>query len=628
MAKKPAIETRAFDAEVGKVLQLMIHSLYTNKDIFLRELISNASDACDKRRYAALQDASLSTDDIGIEVKVDAENSAVIITDNGIGMSKEELIENLGTVARSGTQKFMESLQDAPQGNAMQLIGQFGVGFYSAYMVAEKVLVESTKAGTDKTYSWESDGQAGYAVAKSEKSLPAGTKITLFLKPGESEFLEHYKLQHIIKTYSDHINFPITLINEDGVAEVINKASALWVRPKSEITETEYTDFYHHVSHSPDTPWLTLHHKAEGAVDYTSLLYIPSIKPYDLFHPDRQSRVKLYVKRVFITDDEVSVIPAYMRFLRGVVDSEDLPLNISRETLQNNHLLVKIKQSVVKKVLSTLKDKAKNDRDGYQTFWNNFGEVMKEGLCEGVLPEKEQLLEVCYFRTNKSGDNLITLDEYIANMPDAQEEIFYINGDSVDNLLANPILEGFKKRDVEVILLTDHVDDFWINIITQYKNKSLRSVATSNIDLNAIKPLAEDKEPAVTSEEDNSALLDYLKKVLGSKVKDVVISAKLVESPSSLAVAEGAMNIRMEKFLLAQKQLKQASAKILEVNIKHPILLNISHAVRDGNAGAEAEQLVHIIFQQACLMAGEGIDDPAAFVKAIDGFILKSIAGA
>lgn len=626
MAKKPAVETRSFDAEVGKVLQLMIHSLYTNKDIFLRELISNASDACDKLRYAALQDPSLSTDDLGIEIKVDPENSIITITDNGIGMSKEELIENLGTVARSGTQRFMSSLQEAPQTNVMQLIGQFGVGFYSAYMVAEKVIVESTKAGSGKTYAWESDGQEGYTVTQCEKTLPTGTKITLLLKPSESEFLEHYKLQHIIKTYSDHINFPITLIGEEGNSEVVNKASALWARSKSEITEEEYTEFYHHASHSPDTPWLTLHHKAEGAVDYTSLLYIPSIKPHDLFHPDRQSRVKLYVKRVFITADEISIIPAYMRFLRGVVDSEDLPLNISRETLQSNQQLVKIKQSIVKKLLNTLKDKAKNDPSGYEVFWNNFGEVMKEGLCEGALPEKEQLLEVCYFRTSKSGDKLVTLDEYITNMQEGQDDIFYLNGDTIENLNANPVLEGFKKRDIEVILLTDHVDDFWINIITQYKNKSIRSIASSNIDLNAIKPLEDEKEESASSTEDTTALLDYLKKTLGNKVKDVILSAKLVESPSSLAIAEGAMNIRMEKFLLSQKQLKQASAKILEVNAKHPILLNISHAVKEETTGAETEQLTQIVFQQACLMAGEGIDDPASFTKAINSLITKAIA--
>ena len=342
MAKKhstQATEKRAFDAEVGKVLQLMIHSLYTNKDIFLRELISNASDACDKLRYAAINDSSLTTEEPGIEIKIDSKNSAIIITDKGIGMSREDMIENLGTVARSGTQKFMESLKGATQDQSMKLIGQFGVGFYSAYMVADKVRVDSTKAGSDETYSWESDGKDGYTITKSDEKLPCGTQIILHLKPEESEFLEHYKLHHIIKTYSDHISFPITRIDDEGNGEVVNKASALWSRAKSEISESEYNEFYHHISHSPDTPWLTLHHKAEGTVEYTSLLYIPSIKPYDLFHPDRISRVQLYVKRVFITADEVSVIPAYMRFLRGVVDSEDLPLNISRETLQNNQLL-------------------------------------------------------------------------------------------------------------------------------------------------------------------------------------------------------------------------------------------------------------------------------------------------
>lgn len=623
---KKKVETRAFDAEVGKVLQLMIHSLYTNKDIFLRELISNASDACDKLRYASLQDSSLSSDDIKITISADSTNSTLTITDNGIGMSKEELIENLGTVARSGTQRFMASLENSPQTDVKKLIGQFGVGFYSAYMVADKVLVESTKAGSDETYAWESDGKEGYTVSPCKETLPRGTKITLYLKSSEAEFLEHYKLHHIIQTYSDHINFPIILIDEQGKDEAVNKASALWARPKSEISEAEYNEFYHHISHSPDTPWLTLHHKAEGALEYTSLLYIPSIKPHDLFHPDRQSRVKLYVKKVFITDNEVNIIPAYMRFLRGVVDSEDLPLNISRETLQNSNLLSKIKQSVVKKVLSTLKDRAKNDPSSYQTFWSNFGEVMKEGLCEGALPEKEQLLEVCYFRTSKSADKSISLDDYINGMVENQEDIFYFNGDTIENLMSNPVLEGFNQRNIEVLLLPDHVDDFWINIITQYKNKALRSIATSNIDLNAIQPLEEknDDVPA-PSNEDNAALIDYLKKTLDTKVKDVVLSSKLVESPSSLATTEGAMNIRMERFLIAQKQLKKASAKTLEINPKHHILLSISRAIKDGTTGTETEELANIIFQQACLIAGEEMEDPSSFIKIINSFIIKSI---
>lgn len=620
MAKK-SVETRTFDAEIGKVLQLMIHSLYTNKDIFLRELVSNASDACDKLRYAALTDLSLASDEIKIEVQVDPKNSAIIISDNGIGMSQEELIENLGTVARSGTQRFIENLQDSQA--ATQLIGQFGVGFYSAYMVAQRVVVESTKAGEDKTYTWESNGQEEYTVSPRAEALPRGTRITLFLKPSEAEFLEKYRLHHIIKTYSDHITFPIHLIDEEGGVEVVNKASALWARSKAEISEQEYNEFYHHVSHSPDNPWLTLHHKAEGAIEYTSLLYIPSAKPHDLFHPDRQSRVKLYVKRVFITDDEVSIIPAYMRFLRGIVDSEDLPLNISRETLQNTHLLAKIKQSIVKKMLSTLKDKAKNDPESYTVFWNNFGEVMKEGLCEGALPEKEQLLEVCCFRTSRSGDKLITLEEYIANMHDGQEDILYLNGDSILSLLSSPALEGFKQRDLEVILLIDHVDDFWVNVITQYKNKTLRSIATSNIDLDAIKPLP--KEANEASAEDNAALVEYLKKVLGNKVRDVVVSAKLVESPSSLATMEGAMNIRMEKFLLAQKQLQKVTAKILEINVKHPILLAINQAIKQDSTNEETHNLANIVFQQACLLAGEGIEDVAAFTKNINQFIAKAI---
>ncbi len=625
-------EVRKFDAEVGKVLQLMIHSLYTNKDIFLRELISNASDACDKLRYESLSNPNLaSQEELKIEIIIDKQNNQIIIRDNGIGMDKDDLIQNLGTIASSGTQKFLSNLQDKTSKESLQLIGQFGVGFYSAFMVASKITVYSTKAGQDQTYIWESEGNGEYLVSNSPEAKSRGTEIRLTMRDSEIEFLEKYKLQYITKTYSDHISFPIYLIDENDNSELVNSASALWMRPKAELTEEQYKEFYHHVSHSPDTPWVTLHNKAEGAVEYTSLLFIPNQKPFDLFHPDRKSRVKLYVKRVFITEDEPNLIPSYLRFLRGVVDSEDLPLNISRETFQHNTIIIKIRKSIVKRVLSTLKSKAEQEQDEYQKFWLNFGEVMKEGLCEGALEEKEQLLEVCRFYTTKSGDKLISLDHYIENMLDGQENIYFLTGNNLEDLRKNPQLEGFIKRDIEVILLPDYVDDFWVNVINQYKNKELRSINTAGIDLESIKKLetSEDKKSEADSkaeQSDNNDLLIYIKKILADKVKEVKISKKLVDSPASLSIPEGAMNIRMEKYLIDQKQLSKKTAKILEINPNHPILTNIKSLLRTEGEVSRASDLVEIIFNQACLVAGETMDDPYIFTKKINELIVKAIA--
>ncbi|AIF81689.1 heat shock protein 90 [endosymbiont of Acanthamoeba sp. UWC8] len=624
-------EIRKFDAEVGKVLQLMIHSLYTNKDIFLRELISNASDACDKLRYESINNPAFATEDeLKIEIIIEKQSGELVIRDNGIGMDKNDLIQNLGTIASSGTQKFLSNLQDKNSKEGLQLIGQFGVGFYSAFMVAKKVKVYSTKAGEDQTYVWESEGSGEYSISPSVEPKSRGTEIRLTIQDSDIEYLEKYKLQYIIKTYSDHISFPIYLVDENANSELVNSASALWTRSKGEISEEQYKEFYHHVAHAPDTPWVTLHNKAEGAVEYTNLLYIPSQKPFDLFHPDRKGRVKLYVKRVFITEDEPNLIPSYLRFLRGVIDSEDLPLNISRETFQHNQIITKIRKSIVKRVLSTLKTKAEQEKEEYKKFWLNFGEVMKEGLCEGALEEKEQLLEACRFYTTRSGENLISLDEYINNMLDGQEHIYFLTGISLEDLRKNPQLEGFAKRDIEVILLPDYVDDFWVNVINQYKNKELRSINTAGIDLDSIKKIEASQEEKTPDAEDSSAqandeeLVTYIKSVLTDRVKEVKISKKLVDSPSCLAIPEGAMNIRMEKYLIDQKQLSKKTAKILEINPNHPILINIKKLL--GSEGNKAADLVEIIFNQACLIAGEAMDDPYAFTKKINELIAKAVS--
>lgn len=620
MAKTPKVEVKKFDAEVGKVLQLMIHSLYTNKDIFLRELISNASDACDKLRYQSIEKPEIASSDLKIEVLINKDAGTVTVRDNGIGMSKQDLIDNLGTIASSGTQKFINQISENPKAD-VSLIGQFGVGFYSAFMVGDNITVITTKAGTDDTYQWQSNGQGEYSIAKAEEKHPAGTSIIIKLKDSEVEYLEKYRLRHIISTYSDHISFPIELTDENGKMEKVNTASALWTRPKSEITDEQYNEFYHHVAHQPDTPWLRIHNKVEGTLEFTNLLYIPSTKPFDLFHPDRKSRVKLYVKRVFITDEGVKLIPTHMRFLRGVVDSEDLPLNISRETLQHNAVIDKIRKSVVKKVLSELKAKAKDDEKSYNQFWQNFGEVMKEGLCEGAMEDKEQLLEVCRFNSTKA-DSMTSLDDYILRMLDTQEQIYYITGDNLDALKKHPQLEGFAKRGIEVLLLADHVDDFWVHVISQYKNKELVSINSASIDLDTIKKV--DREEKEVKE--NKSVTEYIQKVLGEQVKEVRVSTKLVDSPSCIAIPQGAMSIRMEKYLIDQKQLKVASAKILEINMEHPIVQKIAADVEQSNASSNTEDLVYIIYDQACVLEGENLKDPQGFMKRLNKIISQSIA--
>ncbi|MDF3047587.1 MAG: htpG [Candidatus Midichloriaceae bacterium] len=615
------MEKRKFGAEIGKVLDLMINALYTNKDIFLRELISNASDACDKLRYLSIENPSLMPPEhnLKISVRVDKANQSLIITDSGIGMNRDDLIESLGVIASSGTQKFLNATAQNPQAD-MSLIGQFGVGFYSAFMVADEVSVISRKAGEEKAYTWLSQGKGEFEVGEFAGKTPSiGTSINLKIKPQEEKYLDKFNLRHIIATYSDHIAFPIELIDEDGNIEVVNKASALWTRPKNEISEEQYNEFYHHVAHSPDSPWLKMHNKVEGTVEYTSLLFIPSVKPFDLFHPDRKTRVKLYIKRVFITDDTVSLVPQYLRFLRGVVDSEDLPLNISRETIQHNQTLAKIRKSIIKKIFSELKAKAKDDPKDYAKFWGNFGEVLKEGLCEHALEEKEALLEICRFNTSNS-DDLTSLDEYVERMAEDQTAIYFITGDDLQKLRSHPRLEGFTKRGIEVLLLSDYVDDFWVNVINQYKDKELKNISTADINLDEIKKLdTKDEEPS-SANIDTEKLIAFFKSTLKENVKDVKVTSKLVDSPACLALPEGYMTMRMEKLLIEQKQLKSASSKILEINPKHFLMEKIDSLLKAANDD-KASDLVWLSYDQACILEGEKVSDPKAFIGRVNALL-------
>lgn len=614
-----------FNAAVGRVLQLMIHSIYTNKEIFLRELISNASDACDKLRYLAIEKPELlGSDELQIQVKIEGEK--IVVSDNGIGMSEEELVENLGTIANSGTKKFFEDMGDKQELD-VNLIGQFGVGFYSGFIVADKIKVYSTKAGSDETFVWESSGYDGFEVYKHSERLSRGTTIELHIKQSEVEFLEKFRLQHIIRTYSDHLTFPVELIDQDGKSEIVNRGTALWLRPKSEVSEKEYKEFYKYVANAPDEPALVLHNKLEGNISYSSLLFIPGHKPYDLFHPDRKTRVKLYIKRVFITEDSAMLIPSYLRFVRGVVDSDDLPLNISREVLQSNSLIHKIRGSIVKRILLELKRKAEKESDEFMKFWKNFGEVMKEGLCEHGLGEKEELLEVCRFYTTKSGDEMISLDQYIDNMIDGQEDVFFITGENLETLRKSPQLEGFLKRGIEVLLLKDPVDDFWVHVINAYKNKSLKSVNRVDLDLDQIKRLnseasdQEENQPEVS----NNQLVEYVKSVLSTRVKDVKISSKLIDSPACLVLPEGAMNVRMERLLIEQKQLNRRTTKILEINPKHKIVQSIADAIKSCTTCDRTADLVEIIFYQACLTEGEIIENPCDFVNKINKILTERL---
>jgi molecular chaperone HtpG len=619
--------THQFSAAVGKVLQLMINSVYTNKEIFLRELISNASDACDKLRYLAIENPKLlGGDQLEIKISINSEKNIITILDNGIGMNKDDLIDNLGTIASSGTKKFFEEENNKD----LNLIGQFGVGFYSAFLVADKIKVFSRKAGEKQGFLWESAGIDGFEITESSEELPRGTKIELFIKPSEVEFLEKHRLSHIIKTYSDHLSYPVDLIDAEGRSEIINQGKALWLLPKNQVTQQEYNEFFKYIAHSPENPYLTLPFQVEGKLSYKSLLFIPSHKPYDLFHPDRMTRVKLYIKRIFITEESAYLIPAYLRFIRGVVDSDDLPLNISRELLQNNDLVHKIRSSLVRKILLELKKKAEKEPEDFAKFWLNFGEVMKEGLCEPGLGEKEELLGVCRFYSTKSGNNLISLDNYLDNMIEGQEEIFFITGDDLENLRQNPQLEGFIKRNIEVLLLKDGVDSFWVNVINNYKSKNLKSVNRVDIDLDKIHNLSEVEQNEGPDNKKNPADYDqvknYIKKVLGDKIKEVKISTKLIGSPACLVLPEGAMNVRMERLLLEQKQINKKSVKLLEINPKSPIIIFIKNHLEAGKEDQDLESLVEMLYYQSCITEGESLDNPCDFVSKLNGFLAKYVS--
>lgn len=608
-------EVKKFDAEVGKVLNLMIHSLYTNKEIFVRELISNASDACDKLRYLAQQDPKLLSEesDLKIIFSIDKDKRQLVIQDNGIGMNKDDLISNLGTIAKSGTQSFLDKLSGDAKKDSL-LIGQFGVGFYSSFMVADKVTVISRKAGEKDVYEWSSNGEGEYTVAKSSEEISHGTKIIVSMKEDEDDYVDHFRVKNIVKTYSDHVAMPIYYKDDSDNEIQVNSSSALWMRPKADITEDQYKEFYKSVSFAADDPWLTMHNKNEGIVEFTNLLYVPTEKTFDLFHPDRKRRVKLYIRRVFITDENIELVPQYMRFLRGIVDSEDLPLNISRETLQHNPVLEKIKSSIKKRVINELKKKSDEDRESYEVFWQNFGAAFKEGLCEHM-EEHDKLLEVCLFYSAKE-KKMISIEEYLNKMKEGQKEIYYLTGENTDKLVTSPQLEGFISNDIDVLLLTDHVDDFWVNVVSKYNDHDIKSVTRIDTSPEENKEKDDNKDDLKDAQEDPKTL-EFIKSTLGALVKDVRYSKKLTSSPVCLAVASGDMDIRMERFLVEQNQMQKTTAKILEINPKHKIICNL----RDSLDTDAAKDVVKILFDQACIIEGEPVHDVADFSKRINSLM-------
>lgn len=622
-------KTHEFQAEVAKLLDIVAHSLYSEKEIFLRELVSNSSDACDKLRYAALTEPNLVKDDpeFKVTLSVDKKAKTLTITDNGIGMTEQEMIDNLGTIARSGTSLFSEELT-GDSTKDINLIGQFGVGFYSSFMVADKVSVVSRKAGEDVATAWSSSGGGSFDISEGSRD-GRGTTITLHMKKEAKEFLEPARLRNIVKTYADHIALPVILIAEkdDEEDEVLNTASALWSRSKSDITAEQYTEFYHHVGQSYDSPWMTLHSKVEGRIEYTMLVFIPEQPPFDLFNPERKSQLKLYVKRVFITDDCEELIPAYLRFLRGVVDSEDLPLNVSREMLQNNPVLHKIRSGLVKKVIGEIEKKAKKEPDSFENFWDNFGAVLKEGIYEDA-DNGERILKLAHFRSTKV-EKRTNLTDYLGRMKEGQESIYYITGDDFDALKSSPQLEGFAAKGIEVLLLDDAVDSFWLSRISEYEGKSFKSVTRGTAELDNVaseEDTSKEPESKVESAEMDS-LIALFKQALDGKVKDVKESSRLTDSPVCLVADDGDMDIHLEKVLKAHKQFGgAASMRILELNPTHALIKKLATNAKVNGSSEALEDAALLLLDQAHIVEGDPVSDPVAFSKRMADFMASGIS--
>jgi molecular chaperone HtpG len=648
MTKSANKENMQFQTEVDQLLQLMIHSLYSNKEIFLRELISNSADACDKLRFEAISDDSLyeGDGDLRIEIDFDEKANTVTVRDNGIGMTRDEIIENIGTIAKSGTKEFLAKLTgDAAKDS--NLIGQFGVGFYSSFIVAEKVTLSSRKAGDDKSAGsrWESTGEGGFSLETIDMDAH-GTEIVLHLKDDEKEFANKYRLQNIISTYSDHIPLPIKMLNkieaveateevkdDDGNVitpaqeaveasetwETVNKANALWTRPKSEIKKDEYKDFYKTISNDWQDPLTWSHNRVEGKLEYTSLLYIPSKAPMDLYEQKQQHGIKLYVKRVFIMDDTENLMPHYLRFVRGLIDTNDLPLNISREILQSNRIVDSMRKASVKKILSLLEKMAKKDDEQYATFWKEFGQAMKEGVVEDF-NNKNRIAKLFRFSSTEtdSSKQTVSLEAYIERMKEGQDKIYYVSAESFNAAKNSPHLEIFRKKGIEVLLLSDRVDEWMMGSFTEFDGKKLQSVAKGDLDLGELDS-DEDKEEQKKAEDEAASIVKQLKEELSEKVEDVRVSHRLTSSPSCLILNEHDMALYMQQMMKQAGHEMPSSKPVLEINPTHPLLARMT-AETDDN---KFKEWASVLFDQALLAEGGQLEDPAGFVHKLNSLMLE-----
>lgn len=610
-------EKQAFQADVSKMLDIVINSLYSEKQIFLRELISNASDACDKLKYWALTNPEVSqyAHDFKITLQVDEKENTLTVSDNGIGMNKDDLIAHLGTIAKSGTAEFVKNASD--NGSACELIGQFGVGFYSAFMVAEKVEITTRKAGEDKAWKWVSNGIDGFEISEAKKET-CGTDIKLFLKKDAKDFCDTINLRQIVRTYSDHIAYPIVLDLGKAGEETINKGSALWTRNKSEITPEQYKDFYQHISHNFDEPWMTLHFKAEGNIEYTGLLYIPSKAPYDLFQPDKKQSLKLYINKVFISDKIEALLPNYLRFVKGIIDSADLPLNISREMLQYSPMLEKIKSGTVKRLLKELQKRAKN-YDDYINFWNNFGIVLKEGIYEDF-NNREDIAGIAYFYSTHDKEKLTSLDDYIARCDKEQKTIYYITGDDINVLRNSPQLEAFAQKGIEVLLMNDPIDEFWPQVLPNYKGYAVKHITQADMDMKW------ERKEQKADEGSLQKLTDFMSELFKNELGKVTTTEKLTASPVSLTVENGQMSLHLERLMRNhQQQTAFASTRVLELNPYHPLIIKLSDMIMDEKNKALVEEASRVLLDQAKVAEGEAVSDPSYYAQKVSQYILQSL---
>ena len=618
-------ESHVFEADVARLLHMMVHSVYSDKDVFLRELISNAADACEKLRYEAIAHPGLlgSDPDSRILLTLDADGGKLVVEDNGIGMSRDEMIEALGTIARSGTRAFMERIEANKQGEGAQLIGQFGVGFYSCFMVADRVDVVSRRAGADDAWLWSSDGKGGYSVAPVDVSeAPArGTRITLHLMEDAKSYASRWSVERIVKEQSGHVPVPIKIAEKPGEeATQLTDGTALWTKSKNDITAEEYTDFYRGVSGQYDEPALTVHFRAEGRHEYSALAFVPGSQPFDLFDPDRKGRMKLYVKRVFITD-EAELLPRYLRFVRGLVDTSDLPLNVSREMIQESPILTAIRKGVTNRIITAIEKQAESDHDAFLKIWENFGSLIKEGIYEDF-ERRSQLLALSRFRTTTSGDGYRSLADYIKDAKEGQQSIYYLVGGSLEQLKASPQLEGFRARGIEVLLLTDSVDSFWVTNAPEFEGKSFKSITQGSADLAQFKKQDEEKPESESASAEVQAFLDYAKQKLADEVSDVRASDRLIESAVCLVASEQGYDRQLEKILQGAGRLQSGAKPILEVNMDHPVVRAIA---AKADAPSLRDDAAFLLLDQARVLDGDKPADPRAFAERLARLMEKAL---